>query len=650
MKNRWNDEEAQGCASDIELRVYSSHLIGIEPNLVLHGGGNTSVKSNTRNRFGDQQDIIWVKASGYDLATMGAEGFTALDFHAVRRLADLQSLCDTDMVNECLRARLDAGAAAPSIEAIVHALIPFKYIDHSHADAVLTISNSAEGGKKLADVYGDRVLVLPYVKPGFDLARQFRNILRAHDLAAFEAIVLEHHGVFTFADDARSSYDAMIRIVDEAEQWLEANCGVQPLPAAAPIDPLVLARTRKKASDLAGRALLSLPAGAMRGADVAEVGTMLRSGTLTPEHVIHNKPFPALLDSQGTGIDAFAAEYRAYFERAADPELRMLPAYPHWAIFADGQVRSFGGNLKRARVSRDVAEHTIRAMLHARQLGGWRGLSEDEQRQLEYWELEQAKLRRQGSDPSLSGKVAVVTGAASGIGAATAALLVSQGAVVVGLDISPAITQIAPGAPFEGKIVELTDETEISLALAETVESFGGIDLLVLNAGIFRTGETIEHLGDASWDASLAVNLSAHRKVLKQAIPYLRHGIGPALVVVGSRNVPAPGVGASAYSVAKAGLTQLMRIAALELAAEGIRVNAVHPDAVFDTGLWTDDALKRSATRYGMDVEQYKTRNLMKTEITSATVARAVVALLDDTFAATTGAQVSVDGGSDRVI
>jgi rhamnose utilization protein RhaD (predicted bifunctional aldolase and dehydrogenase)/NAD(P)-dependent dehydrogenase (short-subunit alcohol dehydrogenase family) len=650
MQNLWVETDAAKCNSDVDLRAYSSRLIGQDPAMVLHGGGNTSVKSTQTDAFGDEHDIIWVKASGFDLAKMGPEGFTALELAPLLKLAELGKLSDPDMVNECLRARLDTSAAGASIEAIVHALVPFKYVDHSHADAILTISNSPNGAARFEEIFGDRVLVLPYVKPGFDLARQFKDALNRYRFADYEAVILEHHGIFTYADDAKSAYDAMVDVVREAEQWLIQTYGELHLADRPRLDPVLVARSRKRASQLAGQAVISIPAGAVDAELAAPIGAMLRRGTLTPEHVIHNKPFPAMLAADGSGFEAFDNEYRAYFDRADDDNLTLLPTHPHWAIFAGGQSRSYGINLKRASISADVATTTLRAMLYAQKLGGWQGLSEGDLRDLEYWELEQAKLKRQKLGPQLTGKIAVVTGAASGIGAATARALEAAGAVVVGLDLNPAVAEAMNRPGYEGRVVDLTDETALAKVLADTVESYGGLDILVLNAGVFKSGDWIENLPDDVWDASIAVNLNAHRKALALAIPYLRHGIDPAVVFMGSRNVTAPGAGAAAYSVAKAGLTQLMRVAALELAPEGIRVNAIHPDAVFDTNLWTNEALEKSAARYGLTVDEYKTRNLLKIEIGSADVARAVVALADRTFRATTGAQIPLDGGNDRVI
>lgn len=650
MRSLWNQAEADTLTTDLALRAYSSRLIGRDPALVLHGGGNTSVKSDHEDRFGNRHDIIWVKASGYDLALMGEEGFTGLELKPLLRLAGLTELSDAAMVEECLRARIDPVAAAPSIEAIVHALFPFKYVDHSHADAILTMSNSPDGGQKLQEALGGRTVILPYIKPGFDLARQIAVLLGSRSLDECDAVILEHHGVFTFANDARTSYELMIETVDKAERWLADN--TRPVFAAAlpPQDPLLIARTRAEVSAQAGRAQLSLSAGQITTGQVDGFSDMSRRGTLTPEHVLHNKPFPARIAGDGQGTGPFAAEYRAYVERSGDENLIMLPSHPHWALFDSGHVRSFGPNIKRAQVSSDVARATVRALAHAESLGGWQGLSEADLRDLEYWDLEQAKLKRQPAPPELAGKVALVTGAASGIGAATARALHAKGAVVVGLDINPqvAVEMYAPG--LKGIEVDLSDEAAVRQAIEETVRTFGGLDIVVLNAGIFRSGATIETLGDDDWDASLSINLSAHRKVLKAAIPYLRHGIDPSVVIMASRNVTAPGAGAAAYSAAKAGLTQLGRVAALELAGERIRVNMLHPDAVFDTGIWTEEALERSAKRYGLSVEAYKARNLMKIEITSKDVARAVVALAGDTFRASTGAQIPVDGGNERVI
>jgi len=649
MRNLWNDKDAAEAGPGLALRAYSSRLIGSDQALVLHGGGNTSWKGMQTDRFGTPHRVIWVKASGFDLGRMGPEGFTALMLDSLLRLAELPVLSDTDMVAEVKRARLNPDAAPASIEAIVHALFPAAFVDHSHADGVLILSNA--GGQALLErVFGDRVLILPYVKPGFDLARQIRAALAGEGLSGLDAIILQHHGVFTWGDTALESYGRMIAVCAQAANWLASNLPPLPHGDPPPPDPVAVARLRGAVARLAGRAVLSLPAGHMPAPEVAGVASHARHGTLTPEHVIHNKPFPAVVDlDPDAGLEAFAADYRAYVARADDPGLIALPPHPHWTISTDGHVRGFGPTLARARVSADVAAANANALRLAGQIGGWQGLSEAELRALEYWELEQAKLRSQGAPLPLSGKVAVVTGAAAGIGRACAKALRDQGAVVVGLDLDPSIRDHMNRPGYDADVVDLTGEGAAA-ALARVVVTYGGLDILVSNVGVFRTGASIETLDDAVWDETLAVNLTSHRKLLKQAIPYLRHGCEPAVVFIGSRNVTAPGAGAAAYSVSKAGLTQLMRVAALELAPEGITVNAIHPDAVFDTRLWTPEALETSARRYGLTVEEYRTRNLLRIEVRSQDVGRAVVALVDGTLSRTTGAQIPVDGGNDRVI
>ncbi len=651
MQSRWNEAEAAQAEGDLALRAYSSRLIGQDTALVLHGGGNTSVKSTATDLFGTERRIIWVKASGFDLGYMGPEGFTALVLEDLEWLAALQRLDDPTMVNEVNRARLDGSAAAPSIEALVHAVLPWKYVDHSHADAVLTLSNTIRGAESLSGIYGDRVLLLPYVKPGFDLARQFREALEQGRLDGIEAVILAHHGVFTFADTARDSYEAMIRVVDEAERWLDATCG--PRAAAAPqrTDPLRVAMLRGAVSRAAGRAMLSLPVDCAPPASLDETAEMTRRGTLTPEHVIHNKPFPAVIGSDiEADLAAFAEEYRAYFDSAVEPGATMLPPTPQWALLTEGGVRSFGPTLKRATVSRDVAAATMAALAMAPRLGGWQGLGPADLAALEYWALEQAKLARQAAPPPLAGRVALVSGAAAGIGLACARALQAGGAAVVGFDLDPEVCVALDGPGGRGVQLDLTDQSAMKAALDEVVHSFGGIDILVSNAGVFNAGDRVETLDDATWDRTLAVNLTSHRTLIKAAIPYLRHGVAPGIVMIGSRNVAAPGAGAAAYSVSKAGLTQLMRVLALELAPEGITVNAVHPDRVFDTKLWTPEALARSAKRYGMTISEYRAGSLLGREITSADVARAVVAFVNGTLPCTTGAQLPVDGGNDRVI
>ncbi len=311
---------------------------------------------------------------------------------------------------------------------------------------------------------------------------------------------------------------------------------------------------------------------------------------------------------------------------------------------------TFGDSAKDAAVVADIARHTGRAIAAAEQLGGWQALPERDQFDVEYWELEQAKLKQGGARPPLSGRVALVTGAASGIGRAAAEALHAQGAAVLGTDINPAIERQWQQPGLAGLVADATDRAAVAHCLQECVARFGGIDILVSNAGIFSPSQRIGEIDPKHWEASLALNLTSHLSLLQSAVPYLRLGFEPCVVIIGSKNVPAPGPGAAAYSAAKAGLAQLARIAALELGKDGIRVNTLHPHLVVDTAVWTPEVLADRARNYGMTDEQYVRNNLLGVEITTRDVANAVVALAGPIFAKTTGAQIPIDGGSDRVV
>ncbi|MGL6282042.1 MAG: SDR family oxidoreductase, partial [Microcoleaceae cyanobacterium] len=367
--------------------------------------------------------------------------------------------------------------------------------------------------------------------------------------------------------------------------------------------------------------------------------------------VIRTKPIPVILEGDVTqAVNQYAENYHQYFLRNNAGDLKELDLAPRWGVWPGYGTLSFDQTLSSAQIITDIVEHTRRAIQMGERLGGWQALSEKDLFDMEYWELEQAKLGKGVNTPELRGKIAVVTGAASGIGKACMEVLAKQGAVVVGLDMNPAISEIFNKPGLVGIQANILDEKAVQGAIALTVQKFGGLDILVSNAGIFPASETIENLSADTWEKSLNVNLSSQRSLLQAAIPFLKQGIDPTIIFIGSRNVLAPGPGAAAYSVAKAGLTQLARVAALELAADGIRVNTIHPDCVYDTGIWTADILASRAERYGLTVDEYKSRNLLKQLVTSQEVAHMVAAMAGKLFAKTTGCQLPIDGGNERVI
>jgi len=348
-------------------------------------------------------------------------------------------------------------------------------------------------------------------------------------------------------------------------------------------------------------------------------------------------------------VARYGAEYQRYFDRHAADGHSRLDLAPRWVVWPGVGSVGIGERAKDAAIVTDLARHTARAIQWAESLGGWRALPEADLFAVEYWELEQAKLKRAGARPPFAGQVALVTGAARGIGRATAEALHRAGAAVVAVDIDRSVERFVD-ADLVGMVADLTRADQVEAAVRRTVRAFGGLDILVSNAGSFPPSRRLEALDDDTWERSLALNLDSHRRLLQAAHPFLKLGFAPAVVIVASKNVPAPGPGAGAYSVAKAGLTQLARVAALEWAADGIRVNVLHPHLVLDTGAWSDEVVAERARHYGMSPEAYRTNNLLRVEIVSTDVASAVLALAGPTFAKTTGAQIPIDGGSDRVV
>ena len=657
-RSHWQDEEAQEWARSVAdpvlgLRVYTSRLLGRNPSLVLHGGGNTSAKSVAQDLLGNRVEVLHVKGSGSDLATVDTSGFTPLDLVTVRGLLELDRLTDEDMVRELRRFRLDPDAPTPSVETLLHAYLPFRFIDHTHAGAVLALIQTPDGERRAREVYGDDYLIVPYVKPGFDLARTVKLLWDEATAAGRSplGLILLNHGAFTFADDARTSYERMIDCVALAERELPARstgAGHRPAPPWMPVE---IARLRAAVSRLAGRPMvlrMDDGAEARRFASHPAMPELALRGTLTPDHVIRTKRVPAVLDGPDgvdAALDAYAAEYRRYFEdHAAGRPLTMLDPAPRVIVARGFGVFTAGATPADAQAALDIYQHTMAAVLLAEELGGYRPLPAADLFEIEYWDLEQAKLRRRPKPAALAGRAAVVTGAASGIGRACAAALRAQGAAVVGLDLTAM-------PETDGLACDVTDPEALRSALTETVRRFGGIDIVVSNVGVFHAGASVEELDDAAWRRVMDLNAGSHLTLLRETAPFLKLSpAGGSVVVIGSKNVAAPGPGAAAYSASKAALTQLARVAALEMAPHNVRVNVLHPDAVFDTATWTPEMLAQRAARYGLTVEQYKRRNLLGTEITAADVGALAAALCTDLFARTTGAQIPVDGGNDRVI
>jgi rhamnose utilization protein RhaD (predicted bifunctional aldolase and dehydrogenase) len=384
MKSLWKDSEAKKCEDDpLAMRVYTSRLLGASQDLVLHGGGNTSVKID---------DLLYVKGSGWDLATIEKEGFPAVNLDVLKQMATREKLSDTQMVIEQKEAMFDKAFPNPSIEAVLHAIIPFKYVDHTHADAVVALTNTPNGKQFIKDLYGENMLIIDYVMPGFILAKKIYEETKDVDWNLLDGIILLNHGVFTFDDNAKASYEKMIDIVTKAEKILEVG-----MPSLVPFTEDELSFYQEKISHLRGEDVKPFVVEAKEAyyfTTLENIEEIIYNGPLTPEHVIRTKSFPLYVkDDFEKGLKDFEKLYEEYFKKYAKDEI-MLDLAPRYAVIKNRGVITFGKDAKENNILKDLVTHTIKAMLKSQTLGGWRSLGQKDIFDMEYWELEQAKLRK----------------------------------------------------------------------------------------------------------------------------------------------------------------------------------------------------------------------------------------------------------------
>ncbi|MBI5556940.1 MAG: bifunctional aldolase/short-chain dehydrogenase [Deltaproteobacteria bacterium] len=687
MKNRYDAIEAQRFINSYPdqpeglcLRVYTSRLIGGEEDLVLHGGGNTSVKCRVPDLFGEEKDIIFVKGSGWDLGDIEPQGFPGLDLAYLRRLRGLPGLSDEEMVNQFRTHLVNASSPNPSIETLVHAFLPHTFIDHTHADAIVTLTNLDNCETLLRDVLGESIGILPFIMPGFPLAQAVADLYEKKP--EMDCLILRHHGIFTFGDDAKTAYDRMIRYVSLAENFLAGCAGNKPtsgISLACPDTDTVLPLIRGAMSHTTKEQQtfhLHLRQNDKILAALArpDAREMLVSGVLTPDHVIRTKNYPLFLDLAGIGAEPdiarhMAAEFAAYETRYHDYFTKQLAAKKVQRAELDPKPRvilirglglvTAGETPKDALIAADIAEHTISAKTQGAAIGPYRELDEATIFDMEYWSLEQAKLGK-GKKPLLAGKIALVTGGGGAIACGIGRKLLEAGARIFLTDINQQrLDQVcALLAGSFGKTMvsalpmDVTDSRSVQECFSRLIREAGGLDILVPNAGIAHVAK-LQELDEQAFHKVLEVNLMGVFQVIKGAIPiFTRQATGGNVIINSSKNVFAPGESFGAYSASKAGAHQLGKIAALELAPIKVRVNMINADAIFDdagvsSGLWDvvgPDRMKaRNLDPAGLK-EYYRQRNLLKTEVLADHVGNGVVFFAGN-LTPTTGATLPVDGG-----
>jgi rhamnose utilization protein RhaD (predicted bifunctional aldolase and dehydrogenase)/NAD(P)-dependent dehydrogenase (short-subunit alcohol dehydrogenase family) len=680
LQSHWSDRDAealvaryagQGIGRDLALRVYTTRLLGQDRKLVLHGGGNTSVKTRLPDLLGETVDVLCVKGSGWDMATIEPPGLPAVRLEPLRRLRALDALADADMVRIQRANLLDPTAPTPSVETLLHAFLPAMFVDHTHATAVLSLVDQPDGEKLCADVYGGRTGLVPYIMPGFSLAKAAAATYAS--APNVEGLILIKHGIFTFGASAREAYERMVDLVSRAEERLRRNRKAvfvtaqlpQRAASLAEIAPILRGACSLKDDRVEGayRRLIvdfrSNPA-ILNFVNGAELGRYSQVGLVTPDHTIRTKNWPLVtaapqVDDLATfrntaraAAAAFVAQYRAYFARnnaRCGGGKTMLDPLPRVILVPSLGLLGLGRSKKDARIAADLAEAAIEGITDAEAIGRFESISDAEMFDMEYWSLEQAKLGHAPEKP-LAGQIAVITGAAGAIGAATAKAFVAHGAEVALLDIhadsAAACAEKIGGGALPVRC-DVTDAQSVRAAFTRVVETFGGVDIVVSNAGAAWQGR-IGEVDEGVLRQSFELNFYGHQRVAQNAVRIMMaQGTGGCLLFNVSKQAVNPGPNFGPYGLPKAATFSLMRQYALDYGADGIRANAVNADRI-RSGLLTDAMIASRAQARGVSADDYMSGNLLGREVTADDVAQA---FLHHALALkTTGDVTTVDGGN----
>ncbi len=680
MKSGWVDADAQalvahgakaGIARDLALRIYTTRLLGSDPKLVLHGGGNTSVKMQARDVLDEEVDVLRVKASGADMATIEPEGLVAVRLDPLRRLRAVDAIADDELVAIERANLIDPTAANPSVEVMLHAFLPHPFVDHTHASAVLSLVDQADGEARCADVFDGRLAFVPYLMPGFGLAKKAIEIFESGKPS--DGLILSKHGIVTFGESARESYERMIAMVTLAEDFIgrhRKTVAIAARPAeesaaVADVAPLVRGACSQKDENIEGafRRLVF----DFRGGDAVldflqnkDLGRICESGVVTPDHTIRTKNWPLVLpapqpgklsDFAGVARQAaaqFIDRYRRYFARhnarAGGGKLELDPL-PRVVLVPGLGVFGLGRSKSDAVIAADLAEEWIAVVADAEAIGRFESISEADMFDVEYWPLEQKKLGAR-LEPPLAGQIAVISGAAGAIGAATAKAFAAAGAAVALLDLNLAAAREqsraigANALPIE---CDVTDAGSVAAAFDEVVENFGGLDILVANAGAAWQGR-IGNVDEEVLRQSFELNFYGQQRAAQAAVRImLAQSTGGCLLFNVSKQAVNPGPNFGPYGIPKAALLALMRQYALDYGADGIRANAVNADRI-RSGLLTPDMIAARAKARGLNEKDYMSGNLLGREVTADDVAQA---FLHQALELKTTADITtVDGGN----
>ncbi|MEO8286281.1 MAG: bifunctional rhamnulose-1-phosphate aldolase/short-chain dehydrogenase [Chloroflexota bacterium] len=676
IENLWRDGGAEGLAG-IDLLVYQSRLLGSDSRLVLWGGGNTSIKVEDPDFRGRPTYVLRVKGSGSDLKAVVPRDFPGVRLDDVLPLMERDDMSDEEMVEYLSHTLMEPTSPRPSIETLLHAFVPAKSVVHSHADAILALTNNERSDEILQEVFGDELAIIPYRRPGFLLSKQVGLAVR--ERPEIKGVILLNHGLITWHDDPREAYNLHIEMVDRAARYgaydathhESASTDSPASDAAAALAPVLrglLGKVKRVVLNFDGsdkvRAFVSgetVPFERLTG--------VLEQGAATPDHILNTKrqpmwvDLPAGADAEATrqaASDAYrrwVQDYTAYYEAHNSGEA-MLPAVPRVVLVRGLGMFAVGKGRRAATVSGDIYRHTIEIVEAAERIGRYRSLSAADAFAAEYWPLELYKLTLAPPEKELSRKVVLITGAAGAIGAGIARRFAAEGAHVIcgDLDFEKAgalAAELSKATPSNAAIavrMDVTSETSVREAYRSALLEYGGVDVVVSNAGI-ATACPLDELSLEDWEQSLAVNATGHFLVAREALRVMKaQGTGGSMVFIATKNVTAPGKDFGAYSASKAAEAQLARVLALEGGPHGIRSNMVNPDAVFaGSGLWSQEVREQRARAQNInpaDIEDfYRKRNILQAEVTADDVAAAALFYASDRSSKTTGSMLPVDGG-----